>query len=278
MHAKRHVAHPAGRALARTHRQAFDLEHHLARRVRGRFRVELVQLAIHHLAHQPGPVHRGHRRVGHRAAVAQHGDAIGQLEQFLEPVRDIDDADLPRAQPGDQLEQQARLVMAQRGGGLVHDQDAGLAGHGLGDLHHLLLAHAELAHQPARVDRHADAGQQLARLAVHARAIDEAEAVERFAGEEDVLGDAQVVDHRQLLVDDADAQRARMMAVGQHHRAALDGDRAARVGLQHAGQDLHQGALAGAVLPGQRQHLAARDVQAHPGRARARRGRSSRSG
>ena len=64
-------------------------------------------------------------------------------------------------------------------------------------------------------------------------------------------------DEVQLLVDDRDPGRLGVADAGEAHRLAADPDLALVVGV-HAGEDLHQRRLAGAVLAHQRVHLAGR--------------------
>ena len=78
--------------------------------------------------------------IAHVAAVAQHGDPVGQVQHLFHAMRDVDDGDALGAELADDLEELLRLAGGQRGRGLVHDDDAGLEGQGLGDLHHLHLA------------------------------------------------------------------------------------------------------------------------------------------
>ena len=52
------------------------------------------------------------------------------------------------------------LLVAERGGGLVHDQDPGVGPEGPGDLDELLLGHRQPADLGLRVDRRADPFQQ----------------------------------------------------------------------------------------------------------------------
>ena len=58
--------------------------------------------------------------------VAQHGDAIGDLEHFVETMRDIDHADAARLQRPQGVEQPVHLVGGQRGRRLVEHQHVGL--------------------------------------------------------------------------------------------------------------------------------------------------------
>ena len=77
----------------------------------------------------------------------------------------------------------------------------------------------------------------------------------RRVAEEDVLGDGQLGEEQQLLVDRGDAAVARLARGDRLELGVADADRAA-VGRVDAGDDLDQRRLAGAVLAEQRMHLA----------------------
>lgn len=85
-------------------------------------------------------------------AVAEHRYPVAVLEDLDHAVGNVDDGDaLGRQLPHDR-EQQLRLALRQRGGGLVKDQDAAVEGERLGDLDQLLVGDREIAHQDAGVD------------------------------------------------------------------------------------------------------------------------------
>ena len=56
-------------------------------------------------------------------AVLEDGDPVAQVEDLLEPVRDVEDRDAALAQPLDEGVEQLDLVVGQRRGGLVHRDD-----------------------------------------------------------------------------------------------------------------------------------------------------------
>ena len=79
----------------------------------------------------------------HQFAVAQHGDAIGQQQRFLQRVTDEDHRHVLLDQAPHQAEEVVLLLRRQRGGGLIEDDDARLVMNGAGDLDHLLMRRAE---------------------------------------------------------------------------------------------------------------------------------------
>ena len=77
--------------------------------------------------------------------------------------------------------------------------------------------------------------------------------------EGDVLEHGEVVGEHEVLEDHADSGLDGVGGRPEHDLGAVDLDRAG-VGLLHAVQDLHQGRLAGAVLPDDRVDGAVRDI------------------
>ncbi len=192
------------------------------------------------------------------AAVAQHGDALGQFVDLRHAVGDVDDGETFGLQPEDDLEQLLGLAAGQGGGRLVHHQDAGALVDGAGDLHHLLFGDRQVAHQSARAEGGAEAAQDVAAAGIHGGAVDHKTAA-RFAAEIDVFGDGQVRRERQFLVDDGDAVGLGRKRAVDLHGLAVDLDLGAGIGDVGAGEDLHQRGFAGAVLTHQRMDLAGVD-------------------
>ena len=93
----------------------------------------------------------------------------------------------------------------------------------------------------------AEPGEERLGLGVHRRPVDAATGAERLAAHEDVLGDRQVGEERRLLVDDRDARGLGLRGRAEVDRLAVEQQLAA-VAAVHAGDDLDQRRLAGAVL------------------------------
>ena len=124
----------------------------------------------------------------------------------------------------------------------------GVAAQGLGDLHHLPLRDAQVIHAQVRVDAlEAQLLQARAGLPVRRRPVHDARASVGSSPEEQVLGDAQLRDQAELLVDGADA-----LVAGVVRRPRVIGDavdcHGAGVGRHGPGEDAHERRLAGAVL------------------------------
>ena len=209
-----------------------------------------------HVAHQLGARHAGGGRAEHAPAVAQHGDAIGDLEDLVEPMRDEQHEQAAPLQLGDGVEQAQALLGRQHRGGLVEREDARRRRQGARDLDELARRDAERAGDAGRIERQPEFLEQSRRPLVQGAAIEQAPARARLAAEPDVLGDGQLRQHGELLVHRGDAGGARLGRRIEAHRAALDQDRAAARRID-AGQQVHQGRLAGAVGAGERVNLAA---------------------
>ena len=230
----------------------------------GRLLRELLgEVTAYHQADQLVDVQLAGGQGGDVAAIAQHGDAVADLERFFQVVADVDDGDAVGAQLAHDGEEVVDLADAQGRGRLVHDDEAGLLVQRLGHLDHLLLADAELVHRRARIDVQVQLCQQPARLLVHLRPA-QGDAVRDLAAQEDVLGDREVGHLVEFLVDRGDAGVLRLPGCGEVDRLALE-DHLAAIARIDACQDLHQGGFAGAVLADQHVDLAPAHVEVHVG-------------
>jgi hypothetical protein len=85
----------------------------------------------------------------------------------------------------------------------------------------------------------------------------------RLAAQKDVVGHVQIGAKVEFLVDERDAILSRVLSIGQGDGLAGDSQLAA-VRRDDAAQDLHQGALADAILANEHVHLAGKDLEVHP--------------
>ena len=199
---------------------------------------------------------------GH-VAVAQDLDAVGDGRDLVEPVGDVDDRDALVAQPPDEREEALRLVMGERGGRLVEDQQPGRSRQGAGDLDDLPLADAQRRHESTRVDVDVELLEDLAGPSIDARAS--RRRPNRLGSRPSEMFSATVSVGRvlELLEDDGDAEVAGGDR-GQRRVGDLVDDDLAPVGRVVAGDDLDERGLAGPVLTEQGQHGAADGVEVHP--------------
>ena len=110
------------------------------------------------------------------AAVAEHRHLVGDLEQLVHLVGDVDDALALGLQRPDDLEEMLDLALGQRRGRLVHDENVGIVGDRLGDLDHLPVGDRQVAHFRFRIERNVEPLEQRLRPAAHLVVTDEAEA------------------------------------------------------------------------------------------------------
>ena len=200
--------------------------------------------------------------VGRRAPVGQHGHAVADAADLVEAVGDVDDAHALGGEAADDAEERLDLLPVEDRRRLVHDQQADLAGEGAGDRDDLLGRRPQgLDLRPRRDPGVAEALEQGERVLVHLLEVEQPGGAGLVA-EEDALGDRQVVDQVELLVDRPHAARQRAGRVALRERLAGEAD-LARGRLDHAGHALDEGRLAGAVGPEQAVDLARQDVEVH---------------
>ena len=210
----------------------------------------------HLVAADHQPHHIGTRQAGERArfariaAVAQHRDVAAEREHLLQLVADEEDADTLGRQPAQHAEQGAGLVQRQRGGRLVEYQEAAFQRQRLGDLDELHLRHTQARYGRAGVNVQRQQVEPPARGPRGRLGVEQAEA-RRWAFQRDVLGDRETGDQVALLVHGADARGDGVPGRSERDRPAVQ-QHLARVGLMHAGQQLDQRGLAGAVLAQER--------------------------
>ena len=160
-----------------------------------------------------------------------------------------------RGQLADDAEQVGDLVVGEHRARLVHDDQPRVVGQRPRHADHLLAGGGQRADHPGRRDLGvAEAAEDLAGAAGHVAAADEAEDPGLVA-EERVLGDAEVVDEVELLVDGGDAGLHGGLRVGEVDHVAEPLD-LALVGPVRAGEHLDERGLAGAVLAEEAVHLA----------------------
>jgi len=166
--------------------------------------VEVFHLAAdHHGDHLvPGDLPAVPR--GHRAAVAEHGDAVGDGEDLLQAMADVDHRDAAGAQGAEKLEETSGVRLGERRGGLVENEDLGVLGQGLGDLDHLLLPDAQLLDGTRLVDLEAHEVERPPGLGPHRIPPHEARARGQ-AAENEVLGHRELGHEGELLGDEGDA-------------------------------------------------------------------------
>ena len=154
------------------------------------------------------------------------------------------------------FEKPLRFLVAEDGGRLVEDEDAGAADEHLQDFDALLLGDRKPADRAAKIDLEADLLAMAADLG-----LDLAEAAGVAAarvGEEDVLERVERAHQLEVLVHHADAVGLGVERPADRHALAVHPD-VALVRRVEAGGDVHQRGFAGAVLAEEGMHLAGED-------------------
>ena len=188
--------------------------------------------------------------VADRLAVLDDGDVVGDAEELLQAVRDVENGDTASLEASEVFKEYVDFRIGEHGGRLVEDEDAHVARQRLGDFDHLLVGDAEVAGARARVDVVAERLQQFAGFLVQCFPVNERTPLTEVF-QENVLGHRQVWRQRQLLVHDADAAFLTLLRRGEvflftenlHASGILDVD---------AGKNLHQCRFAGAVFANNR--------------------------
>ena len=197
----------------------------------------------------------------HVAAIAGDGDAIGDGEDLLQPMRDIEHGVAAPAQLPQHGEEPLGLALVQGRVRLVEDEQPRRLQQHAAELDQLLLADAEPADRRLDIDMQAELGQQIAALGRHGGDGDQPVA-DRLAIDEEIGQDGALRKQAQLLIDDADAELAGGLGGIDGQLLAIEED-APGIGADHAGQNLHQRGFAGAVLAHHRVDGAGLDLQIH---------------
>ena len=91
----------------------------------GFFGEQVMDLPPHHVSDDFAPVGPGRVQRGHRHTVAQDGDAVGQFQDFVQLVRNVNAGDAAPAQFLQNVQEHARLMGGQRRRRFVKNQDFG---------------------------------------------------------------------------------------------------------------------------------------------------------
>ena len=153
------------------------------------------------------------------------------------------------AQAFDDGEQSRNFALGDGGCRLVHDDDVGLRSDRLGDLHDLLLRHAQARDQLPRLDGWLDAVQHADHLVDLVRLPQEPEC-RIFHPQREVFLDGELVNHIEFLEQGADSFLLRIPGAVRIVLFAIEQNPSARSRIR-AGQHLDQGGFPGAVLPNQ---------------------------
>ena len=175
------------------------------RKRRGAGLLDLGEIAAQHGRHELQLGHVGHGGDRDSAPVAHNRDTVADPIQLVELVADEDDGDALLFQAADCLEQDADLLLVERGSRFVHDHQLGLERDSAGDGHHLLDGGAVMPEGRLHIDVDRKFTQQRACTLVHAPPGQQAKAVTQLTTEIDIFGDGAERDEIDLLKDRAHA-------------------------------------------------------------------------
>jgi len=242
--------------------QGLHLQRDVADVVVGLGREDVVEGAADHQLDDGVHVQLAGRLRAHVRTVADDRDLVGDPEQFVEPVRDVDDAGALRTQLLDLCEQDVDFLGGDGGRRLVEDDDVRFLRDRLHDLEHLDVGHRQVLQFVVGPVAQAFALEQVDGAGTNGLPVDAADTVARLLAEEERLLDGHFGDVVQLLADHRDPVGARFDRAGDVDLASAHKD-LSTVRLVNAIDDLHHRRLASAVLAADHVHAGPTDHQVH---------------
>ena len=190
-------------------------------------------------------------------AVAKNGHPIGDTQDFVQTMCDIDDSDVAGAQSPQSVEQAFDVRLGKRRSRFVKDKDVRLDRQRPADRDERTLSRRQGGNRGRWIEIAAQDRERFGGGAFHSWPGYETGTRPRVAGlNRDVLGDCHPFDEAEILMDESDRQRVRPWMGGLSGKHDLPG-----VGLIDPSQYLDQRRLARAVLSQERMDLATADVE-----------------
>ena len=178
---------------------------------------------------------------GHPSRV-QHRRVGAQLLDLVELVADVKDAAALRSELPQGLKKLPDCLRREHRSRLVHDEELRIYEQAPDDLHTLALAHRKRMHEASRIH-----GKPITLRDLGDALGERGELRLVRQGERDVLRHSQGFKERKVLEHHADTELPRVSGIDHRDRRTFPED-FTRVGYHHAIDNLHQCALAGAVL------------------------------
>ncbi len=180
------------------------LQDNLVGRMRDMGRKQVLRIATNHQPHEAVGIETGQRTIRADGAVLQDRHVIAEVEDLIEPVRNVEDGDALVAKIANELHQHRHIRGGERRGRLVQDEHARFDEQSLGDLDDLPSAERQLADRSVQGLLKPELGadglngsRQTVKVDQPAAAIVGAKA--------DVLGDGEMSGETQLLLHDGHA-------------------------------------------------------------------------
>ena len=257
---ERHAIHHSA-AIRLDHRQVLHLQHGCTR---------CRWLLVHHQLHGATHHHLGNLRLGgvlrvglaNHLASAQHIDAIGDGECFLQLVGNEDDSSPGRHQRANDLEELQDFTGREHRRGLVEHHDLCVTHEHLDDLHALAHTHREVFNDRIRIEFETVFIGDFLHHSAGFINVERAKSAGRLDSQHHVFGHGHNGDQHEVLVHHADTcsdgvgRRREMLRNPVNAKLAF-------IGAINAVQHVHERALAGTVLADEGQHLARGHLEVH---------------
>ena len=166
-------------------------------------------------------------------------------------MADVDDADAAVPEHIDDAEQVFHFLLGQRGGRFIKDDDLGIVGNRLGNLHHLTLGNRKGAHDAVGVHVDLQFLEDLHGVLIHLVLIHHDAALEGVTAQPEVVHNTALEGLVQLLMHHGHAIFQCFLAVFKVDLTAFQLDGALVLGVDSE-QAFHQGGFACAVFAHQR--------------------------
>ena len=208
------------RHLAR--RYAVGLQHHHVVRLAALFRVHLVHLVAEHVADELLLRQALVAQDGYELTVPHHGDPVADLEDLLQPVRNVDHRNVQLLELLDDAEKDLHLTVREHRRGLVPDEDLRPAKQDLHYRHELTQGCTQFAHLLLRPQRDLISVQHLLDRLLEPAPVHKALARILRIADDHVLRHRELRDELRLLIHLRDAQPLRHLRARDRHVLALE--------------------------------------------------------
>ena len=205
----------------------------------------------HHIAGQLADGGILYPAVRHHHAVPQDGVPFADFHHFPQLVGDKDHAHLLGFQGTKHIENALDLRVRQGGSGFVHDDEGRLHHQRAGDFDNLFVGGVQRGHHGPGRNIQPHFVKELLSLTDHFLMIQKAAFFLQFPANEHIFVNGKIVDQVQFLMDKGDPRFEGLMRRMELNGLAVQLD-GSGVRLQHAAQNIHQGAFSGAVFAQQR--------------------------
>ena len=201
-------------------------------------RIDLAYFSSHHVLHDCSAIGVAALQGSNMVTITEYGDGVSDLKDFVQFMRDEDDAGPLRSEPGEKLKQTLHICALECRGGLVENQHFRLQGRRFQDLDDLLLCEIEVADKRISWDGKGELAKVVIGKLVQQSVIDQPKRT-RLAIRGNIFGDRKVIAETQFMEDRTDSEAPRSL-----WRLRVDFDSLKQdVSLflpVNAGKDLHQ--------------------------------------